>query len=64
MGREETQMSFNRELPPIKAVKEVDYLTPEVWWYQTETAVRLSVKVTDPADCHVSLTKNRILNFR
>lgn len=62
--KKQEEKSFTRELPPIRAAEHVDYCTPEVFWYQTETTVRVSVKLTNTSDCRVSLTKNRILNFR
>lgn len=52
------------ELPRMESVNTVDYNTPEVVWYQTETAVRISIKLINTTDCHISLTKNRIVNFR
>lgn len=61
---EDENKPINRELHPITAAESVDYCTPEVFWYQTETAVRISVKLSNTTECHISLAKNRIINFK
>lgn len=63
-SKPEPEKQVSHELPRMEVAESVDYCTPEVVWYQTETAIRISVKLTETTDCHISLTKNRILNFR
>nr|CAH7722889.1 unnamed protein product [Callosobruchus chinensis] len=62
--RKENPSVFKQELPSIQAAPAVDFLTPELFWYQSDTAVKLSIKVTDVKDCNVRLDKGRILSFR
>ncbi|VEN46583.1 unnamed protein product [Callosobruchus maculatus] len=62
--RKDNASVFRQELPPIQAAPTVDYLTPELFWYQSDTAVKLTIKVTDVKDYKLTLSKGRILWFR
>ncbi|CAG9824921.1 unnamed protein product [Phaedon cochleariae] len=54
----------NRELPSITAAPAGDFYTPEIYWSQTESTIRISIRLTDVEDYKLTLTKGRILNFR
>ncbi|KAG5893160.1 hypothetical protein JTB14_000421 [Gonioctena quinquepunctata] len=62
--REEQPKMLNRELPPITAAPPTDYSTPDIYWSQSESSIRISIKLTDVVDYKLTLTKARILNFR
>lgn len=52
-------MTTQNDLPVIKAAPEVDYLTPNVIWYQTDSNIRLKINIPDVKDCRISLLQNR-----
>ncbi|XP_030757760.1 putative ATP-dependent RNA helicase TDRD12 [Sitophilus oryzae] len=56
-------MTTKNDLPVIKAAPEVDYLTPNVIWYQTASNIRLTINIPDVKDCRISLLQNRAFNF-
>lgn len=64
VSQNEPEKKIDRDLPAITAVPAVDYYTPDVYWYQTENTVRVSIKLVDIAHYQVSLIKGRIFNFR
>uniref|UniRef100_A0A6P7GEM3 RNA helicase n=1 Tax=Diabrotica virgifera virgifera TaxID=50390 RepID=A0A6P7GEM3_DIAVI len=56
-------LTGNNELPAITAVPAVDYLTPEVYWYQTDTTVTLRIKLIDCDNYKISLKMRNMFNF-
>ncbi|XP_060519293.1 putative ATP-dependent RNA helicase TDRD12 [Cylas formicarius] len=52
-----------RQLPVIKAAPEVDYLTPDCLWSQTDSFVRLTIQIPDVSDYTVSVSQGRVFNF-
>jgi len=53
-----------RTLPQIKAAPKVDYLTPELYWSQTDDTLKLHIKVSDVVNPKIFIKHNRQFNFR
>lgn len=56
--------SVSNQLPAIKAAPAVDYLTPEVYWSQTNTQIKLSIRICDVKDVEISVKHNKSFQFR
>ncbi|CAH0545965.1 unnamed protein product [Brassicogethes aeneus] len=47
----------------LPALPPVDYLTPDVYWSQSDHVVKLSIRVTDVQKYDVALNRNRLFKF-
>ncbi|KAH1014972.1 putative ATP-dependent RNA helicase TDRD12 [Dendroctonus ponderosae] len=56
--------AVSNQLPAIKAVPAVDYLTPEVYWSQTKTQIKLSIRICDVKNVEMFVKHNKSFQFR
>ncbi|XP_057658542.1 putative ATP-dependent RNA helicase TDRD12 [Diorhabda carinulata] len=63
-GNETSPTDRIRELPSITAAPSTDYCTPDVYWSQTESTVKLSIRLADIKDYKLTLTKGRMFDFK
>lgn len=63
-GNESSPIERIRELPAITAAPSTDYCTPDVYWSQTESTVKLSIRLADIKDYKLTLTKGRMFDFK
>ena len=65
-------VEYNTNQAPIESLEacasptneQPPYLTPEVYWSQTDTTVKLKIKLIGVEDYKVNLTRKKILTFR
>lgn len=60
----EEKKSEDNQLPAMKAVAPVDYLTPEVYWSQADANLKIDIKVSDVVSAKMIVKHNRCFQFK
>ncbi|KAF5282457.1 hypothetical protein FQA39_LY17572 [Lamprigera yunnana] len=52
------------ELPPLAALPPSDYSTPNIYWYQTETNIHISIMLPNVNECSLLVLRGKLFLFR